>query len=137
MSGARAGILSAAVRWPIPTLAVLAVLAGCGEDDKPLRTATVPGDQPIRIAADEYSFDPGRLIVTGSASRLRITLDNTGKLAHNIRVIDGERDIGGLRSFPAGEERTADVEVSPGKYRFVCTVADHEDLGMRGELEVR
>jgi plastocyanin len=125
------------VRWPIPTLAALVALPGCGGDDKPLRTATVPGDQTIRIEADEYSFDPGRLIVPGAPQQLRITLDNVGSLAHNIRVLDGDRDLGGLRSFPSGEERDATVRVPPGKYRLVCTVADHEELGMTGELEVR
>jgi plastocyanin len=125
------------VRWPIPTLAALAALSGCGGDDKPLRTVTVPGDQAIRIKADEYSFDPGRVIVTGAPTRLRITLDNVGTLAHDIVVIDGDRELGGLRSFPAGEERDTTVKVPPGKYRLICTVGDHEELGMHGELEVR
>lgn len=125
------------MRWPIPTLAALVALSGCGGDDKPARTVTVPGDQAIRIEGDEYAFDPGRVIVTGAPPQLRITLDNVGSLAHDIRVIDGERDLGGLRSFPSGEKRSATVRVPPGKYRFVCTVADHEELGMKGELEVR
>lgn len=121
----------------IPTLAALAALAGCGGDDKPLRTATVPGDRGIRIEGDEYSFDPGRLIVTGAPAQLRLTLANVGSLAHNIRVLDGDRDLGGLRSFPAGEERETTLRVPPGRYRLVCTVGDHEELGMTGELEVR
>jgi len=125
------------VRRPILTLAALAALSGCGDDDKPLRTATVPGGSPVRIEADEYSFDPGRLIVTGAPGELRITLDNVGSLAHNLRILDGDRDLGGLRSFPSGEERDATVRVPPGKYRFVCTVGDHEELGMKGELEIR
>lgn len=125
------------MRWPIPTLAALAALSGCGGDDKPARTVTVPGDQAIRIEGDEYSFDPGRVIVTGGPARLRITLDNVGSLAHNVRVIDGERDLGGVPSFPSGEERTATLRLPPGKYRLVCTVGDHEELGMKGQLEVR
>jgi plastocyanin len=118
-------------------LAALAALSGCGSEDKPLRTATVPGDQPIRIEGDEYSFDPARVIVTGAPPELRITLDNVGGLAHNIRVLDGDRDLGGVPSFPSGERRSAAVRVPPGKYRLVCTVGDHEQLGMKGELEVR
>ena len=125
------------MRRLIPTLAALAALSGCGGEDKPLRTATVPGDQAIRIQGDEYSFDPGRLIVTGAPPELRITLYNVGSLAHNIRVLDGERDLGGTRSFAAGEKRATTVRVPPGKYRLVCTVGDHEALGMKGELEIR
>ena len=97
----------------------------------------MPGDRAIRIEGDEYTFDPGRLIVTGAPPELRITLDNVGSLAHNIRILDGDRDLGGLRSFPSGEERDTTIRVPPGRYRLVCTVGDHEDLGMTGELEVR
>jgi len=129
-------IIRRPVRWPIPTLAALAALSGCGGEDKPLRTVTVPGDQTIRIEADEYAFDPGRVIVSGAPSPLRIALENVGNLAHDIRVFDGDRDVGGLRSFPPGETRNATVRVPPGKYRLVCTVGDHEELGMKGELEV-
>ena len=125
------------VRWPIPTLAALAALSGCGGDDTPARTVTVPGDRAIRIEGDEYRFDPARVIVTGSPQRLRITLDNVGSLAHNVRVLDGERDLGGVSSFPSGEQRSATVGVPPGSYRLVCTVADHAELGMKGKLEVR
>jgi plastocyanin len=89
------------------------------------------------MEGDEYSFDPARVIVTGAPPRLRITLDNVGSLAHNVRVLDGDRDLGGVPSFPSGGKRSATVTVPPGQYRFVCTVADHEDLGMTGELEVR
>ena len=89
------------------------------------------------MKGDEYSFDPGRVIVSGAPPELRITLDNSGILAHNIRVLDGDRDLGGVRSFPPGEQRSASVRLPPGKYRLVCTVGDHEELGMKGELEVR
>ena len=125
------------MRWPIPTLAALAVLSGCGGDDKPARTVTVPGDQGVRLEGDEYKFDPGRVIVTRAPPQLRLALDNVGTLAHNVRVLDGDRDLGGLRSFSSGEERETTVRIPPGKYRLVCTVGDHEELGMKGELEVR
>ena len=58
------------------------------------------------MEADEYSFDPGRVDRDrGAGSSCAITLDNVGTLAHNIRVLDGDRELGGLRSFPSGEER--------------------------------
>ena len=101
------------MRWPIPTLAALAALSGCGDDDPPARTVTVPGDQGIRIEGDEYSLDPARVVATGAPPRLRITLDNVGGLAHNVRMIDGDRDLGGLRSFPSGEERETTVRSGP------------------------
>ena len=89
------------------------------------------------MIADEYSFDPGRITVTGASGRLTFTLANRGTLAHNLTVLDGDRRVAGLRSFPAGEERSFRVRIPAGDYRLVCTVADHEDKGMRGELTIR
>ena len=122
---------------PAAVCACLAAIAGCGDDeDEPQRLVRVAAGEPIRVTAKEYSFDPGRIVVTGKPELLRITLDNRGTLAHNLMVLDGERELGGTASFPAGERRGARVPVKPGKYRFVCTVADHRELGMEGELEV-
>ncbi|MDQ3433360.1 MAG: hypothetical protein M3481_01515 [Actinomycetota bacterium] len=126
------------MRRLLPVLCVaLAALAGCGGDDPPTRTVRVGAGEPVRVSGSEYTFDPGRIIVAGGPARLRVTLDNQGDLAHNIKVLDGDAEIGGLSSFPAGEERTTTVAVEPGRYRLVCTVADHEELGMEGELQVR
>ena len=126
------------MRCPLPAtaLALAAIAVGCGKEDEPLRSVTVKAGEVIRVKGDEYAFDPGRIVVKGSAPKLEITLVNAGRLAHNLEVTDGERTLGGLRSFPAGEERTLEVRVPPGSYEMVCTVADHEELGMKGELEV-
>ena len=127
------------MRWPSPTPVVcLALLAGCGgEDDPPARTVDVAAGQRVRVTAEEYAFDPSALVVAGGGAPLRITLDNRGDLAHNLRVLDGERDVVGVPSFPGGEERTATLRLAAGRYRLVCTVADHEELGMDGELELQ
>ena len=126
------------MRWPLPALCVaLAAIAGCGDDDPSTRTASVAAGEPVRVVGSEYAFDPGRIVVAGGPAELRITLDNQGDLAHNITVFEGDTEVGGLPSFPGGEQRTTSVQVEPGSYRFVCTVADHEELGMEGELEVR
>ncbi len=127
------------MRWLLAALCVpVAALTGCGgEDDAPTRTVRVAAGQPVRVVASEYAFDPGRIVVAGGPAGLRITLDNQGDLAHNITVFEGDVEIGGLSSFPGGEQRSTTVEVEPGRYRLVCTVADHEELGMEGELEVR
>lgn len=128
------------MRWLVPTLCVaLAVLAGCGGDDEdqPTRTARVAAGEPVRVVGSEYAFDPGRIVVAGGRAKLRITLDNQGSLAHNITVLDGDAEVGGLPSFPGGEQRSTTVAVEPGSYDFVCTVADHEELGMKGTLEIQ
>jgi len=127
------------MRWLLPALCVVfPALAGCGGgEDSPTRTVRVAAGEPVRVVGSEYAFDPGRIVVAGGSARLRITLDNQGDLAHNITVLEGGSEIGGLASFPAGEARSTTVAVEPGSYRLVCTVADHEELGMTGTLEVR
>lgn len=117
--------------------ASLAALSGCGGDDDPGRSVTVGAGSRLRVEADEYKFDPGRIVVEGSPARLRFTIDNVGSLAHNLHVIDGDRTLGGTRSFPPGEQRSFSVRVPPGSYRMICTVGDHEQLGMVGRLEVK
>ena len=125
------------MRRMVPALcACLTALAACGDDDEVPRTAELKADEPIRMTADEYRFDPGAIKAASAARGIRITLVNRGKLAHNIRVMDGDRELGGVQSFPPGEERSATVRLAPGTYRFVCTVGDHEQLGMKGELVV-
>jgi plastocyanin len=133
-SRARSGIALAA-------LALAATgLAGCGSEDKQGRTATVSNAVPVEVVADEYSFDPSTLVVrTGTGKRpasVDLQLRNEGALAHNIKVLEGDREIGGTPTFEGGETRSGRVELKPGKYRMVCTVGNHEELGMKGTLEV-
>ena len=123
--------------------------AGCGGDDggggdggggeEPARRAvTVPAGKSLRVKGDEYRFDPARVTVAdGGPGPLNIVLDNRGSLAHNLKVFRGDRELGGTPTFPGGEARAGSVRVPRGRYRLVCTVGDHEELGMTGELEVR
>ena len=116
----------------------LGSLAACGGDDDggSAGTATVPSGQVLRVTAREYKFDPKSIVVTGGG-RLRVSLANRGKLAHNLRVMEGDRNVGGTNTFQGGRTQTAEVELAPGRYRFICTVGSHEELGMEGTLEVR
>jgi plastocyanin len=116
---------------------VLVLLAGCGGgDQKSSGSATVSAGGTVPITADEYSFDPGRVVVDGTGS-LTIRLRNAASLPHDIRVRRGDRDVGGTPSFEPGRTETAQVSLTPGTYQFLCTVGDHAKLGMRGTLEVR
>lgn len=118
-----------------------AALAGCGGNggDEPGRTATVPATGAIEVVADEYSFDPETLVVQagGGQAELEISLRNDGALAHNLRLIRDGSEVGGTPTFQGGETRSGSVTVGPGSYDMVCTVGNHEQLGMTGVLEVR
>jgi plastocyanin len=119
----------------------LLALAGCGgTEDPPDVPATVSAGKPLTVVAREYLFSPNRVTVKGApakGARQRIELENRGELAHNIEILDGDRVLDKLRSFPAGQRRGLTVDLPPGEYRFICTVADHDEKGMRGTLTVR
>ena len=121
---------------PALTLAAFAlVAAGCGGGDRPGRTVTTPAGGAVRVVAKEYSFDPSTIVMKQPGT-LRLTLDNRGSLAHDVKVEKDGRVIGGTPPFPAGETRSASVRLASGTYEFICTVGDHAELGMKGTLKV-
>jgi plastocyanin len=124
-------------RLAVPCAIVLC-LAGCGGDDdeEPARGVTVNPNSTLEVTGDEYSFDPRRVVVRG-AGPLTIRLRNTGELAHNLRIERAGEDIGGTPTFPGGETQSGRVNLEHGNYEMVCTVGDHAELGMTGELQVR
>ena len=127
----------------IPLVTLLAVcaaaLGGCGDDDV-FRT-----ERPIlRIALDEYRIVPQNASVR--PGRMKFTVRNTGRLTHNlvIQIPDGPDgkpvDVPGGRIGTMQPGATAEpikLTLAPGEYRLVCTIANHDDLGQYGELEVK
>ena len=119
------------------TALLLLLPGGCGgDDDDQRRTVTAKPGATLAVAADEYSFDPERVVLTG-AGELTVELENVGVLAHNLKVFDGGDEIGGTPTFTGGKTRSGTVTVAPGEYELVCTVGDHAELGMTGKLSVR
>jgi plastocyanin len=121
---------------PLTALVALAIAACGGDDDTAGRSVTVEAGQTVHVVADEYSFDPESLTLTGGG-RMKLALENRGVLAHNLRVLDGGTEIGGTDTFTGGKTRGAMLELEPGEYELVCTVGNHAELGMRGNLTVR
>jgi plastocyanin len=119
------------------TLALCSLLvAACGDDDDSGRTVTAPANAKLQVVADEYSFDPSAIELAG-AGTLTLTLRNEGSLAHNLKLFRGDEEIGGTPTLPAGRSESVRLNLEHGNYRMVCTVGDHEQLGMKGTVEVR
>jgi plastocyanin len=127
---------------PLPSLfaavTVAAVLAGCGADTPytPARGHT------LQLRLDEYRVLPERITVP--AGRIEIVARDVGRLTHNVAIVQFDRPLGEDEekqyartptAHPGDVVRTT-VTLKPGKYRIVCTIANHDNLGQYGELKV-
>jgi plastocyanin len=143
-----ARILSGGMRGLLPgVIALLVGLSGCGGGTKhkngdggqKKNTVTVGHNQPIAFGADEYSFEPTKVVVnsgTTAPTVVRFVLRNNGSLAHDLHVERDGQDLGGTPVFGPGATKTGQATLSPGTYEFLCTVGGHADLGMKGTLTV-
>lgn len=94
------------------------------------------------LRLDEYRIEPQRITVR--AGRVTIVARNVGRLTHNVAIVPydrapvGARERRYARSATAhpGQTVSARAVLRPGRYRLVCTLANHDDLGQWGELEV-
>jgi plastocyanin len=123
----------------LPILLAALTMGGCGGDDDEGgggAAARLGSGEPLEVVAREYSFQPAAVVLSGGGE-LTIRLDNRGSLAHNLRLLRGGEDVGGTPTFPDGETGTGEVTVEPGRYELVCSVGDHAELGMTGELQVK
>ncbi|HEX8158582.1 MAG TPA: hypothetical protein VF526_14455 [Solirubrobacteraceae bacterium] len=124
---------------PVAALGALALaLPGCGESDV-FRTK-----RPLlRITLDEYRIVPQNISI--APGRIKVVVRNSGRLTHNL-VIQDERSNGTFVELPGRRVATMQpgqtakpikVDLTPGTYRLVCTIANHDDLGQFGTLEVQ
>jgi uncharacterized cupredoxin-like copper-binding protein len=112
--------------------------AGCGRD-----APYVAADgHTVKLRLDEYRILPQR--VTVPTGRIRIVARDAGRLTHNVAVVQFDRPLGEDEekqyartptAHPGDVVRTT-VTLRPGKYRLVCTIANHDNLGQYGELKV-
>ena len=124
--------------FPLLLLAVL-LAVGCGNEEKAGTgggAAQLGSGEVLAVAGKEYSFDPAAVVLDGPGE-LRIRLSNDGSLAHNLKLRRDGKEVGGTPSLPAGKSAEATVRVTPGRYEMLCTVGDHAELGMTGELQVK
>jgi plastocyanin len=115
------------------TAALLAavLLAGCGGAGPTVRAR----DQRVEIELDDFLIRPQN--VRAAAGELTFEVTNRGRLGHNFRLRDGGREVVAVTTMLPGASDTVSARLRPGSYKMVCTVANHEQLGMTGRLVVR
>ena len=94
----------------------------------------------------KWAFDTQRL--TAKAGKVTIELHNDSGLGHNVRVHTGKccfkpgyKDLGGTAVIGATSSDKRDtiratLDLKPGTYTFLCSIAGHFQAGQRGTLVV-
>jgi plastocyanin len=108
-----------------------AALAGCGGPEPPAEAR----DGRVAIVLDDFFLDPQN--VRAPAGRLTFEVVNRGRLGHNLRVRTEDGEPVAVPTLLPGRSDSESVTLSPGSYKMLCTVANHEELGMTGRLVVR
>jgi plastocyanin len=126
---------------PIALLCVLAALVatGCGGAIAYTRAP----ERRVDVRLDEYRVLPEHIQVT--AGRVTITARNNGRLTHNVVVVQFKRPLGDdvekhygqpTKTLFPGETGSTTLDLKPGKYRLICTIGNHDNLGQYAELKV-
>jgi uncharacterized cupredoxin-like copper-binding protein len=116
-----------------PIAAALAALAlgGCGGPGP----ASEARDGRVEIVLDDYLIRPQQL--RAEAGELTFAVTNRGRLGHNFRVRDRRGEPVAVTTLLPGDSASETVTLARGDYKMLCTVANHEQLGMTGRLVVR
>jgi uncharacterized cupredoxin-like copper-binding protein len=121
----------------VSLLAIVALLAGCGDDDGSSDAAAEPS-RTIEVTATEYAFngDPG-VIVTGDT--VEFSLVNAGQLDHSLEVLSGAgRSLGKTeRIGPGATDAVIVTFEEAGTYRLICDVDDHLSRGQSASITVQ
>jgi uncharacterized cupredoxin-like copper-binding protein len=138
-----AGIIRKAMTGRHLTLLAVALAAvpaaGCGAEIAYTRAP----DRRVELRLAEYSITPEHIQV--HAGRVTLVAHDVGLLTHNLAVVQFNRPKSGeqaksygkpTRTLFPGQTDSITVDLRPGKYRLVCTIANHDNLGQYGELKV-
>ncbi len=90
----------------------------------------------VGVGLSEFRLAPFRDVVRTGTVRFYIT--NNGEDGHNLVVMRRGRVHGRTPEIRSRAEHVLEVRLRrPGRYRLVCTIADHESRGMTARLTVR
>jgi plastocyanin len=116
---------------PLALLLAAVVVAGCGDREPAARAP----DGRVTVELDDFFLEPQTIRARPGPTRFEVA--NAGRLAHNFRLRRGPGEPLKITTMLPGESGSARIDLERGDYRMVCTVANHEELGMTGTLIVR
>lgn len=114
-------------------------LVACGDDEEEATTAASESTESsgagatIEISETEYALEPSE--ASAAAGQVTFTVTNDGEIPHNLEVEgDGVEEV--TETIEAGGSDELTLELEPGTYEIYCSIADHQEQGMEGELTV-
>jgi plastocyanin len=75
--------------------------------------------------------------LSAKAGKATINFTNQATLEHNFTLASASGAVVGATPTFAGGTKTLTVSLSPGTYKFYCTVPGHRQAGMEGTLVVK
>lgn len=127
----------------LPAAALVALLvAGCsagGNAPLPTIPPVTPGSSlppgTVGVTMIDIQFVPREITLPAKGT---IALRNEGGLAHNLTIQDAatHEALLGSKDLPMGGTQSLSVGLPAGTYRIVCTLNNHETLGMIGTLTI-
>jgi plastocyanin len=121
----------AALARAVVAVACIVALAGCGGGEPVARVR----DHNVRIVLDDFSIRPQTL--RARAGRISFDIVNRGRAGHNFHLRRGPGEPLKVTTLLPGDTESVAADLRAGDYRMVCTVANHEELGMYGTLVLR
>ncbi len=104
---------------------------GKGAEREPKGNA---GSAPQRVEMSEFKFSPEKVRVKSGDGILAV---NVGSSAHNLTIERSKgSELAATKDISADAMERLPVDVEPGEYTLVCTVAGHREAGMVGKIVV-
>ena len=131
----------------IVALLVPLALVACGDDEEETTAAptesaaeTTAADETasgsgesIAISETDFALDPAD--PTTAAGDVTFEVRNDGEFPHNLEVEgNGVEEV--TDTIDPGGSDSLTVSLEPGSYEIYCSIGDHAEQGMTGELTV-
>ncbi len=126
-------------------------IAACGEDEEdaaapPPPAATQPAqtetaDREQTAATVDVAAGPGGELafvqdsLTAPAGPVTFAFTNRSSVPHDFNIEQDGEQVDGTEVITQSEEDLT-VDLEPGEYTYYCSVANHREEGMEGELTV-
>jgi plastocyanin len=97
-------------------------------------TTATKADATAQVSLVDYALDVADARVR-RAGVIAFVATNDGLVRHALAV-DGPAGPVRTAALPPGERATITLRLPPGRYKWYCPIADHEQRGMVGRVRV-